>query len=251
MPISKIDHARACELIAQRIARREAGYIVTPNVDHVCRFHRDADFRQAYQQAFLLLPDGTPIVWASRLFGTPLPQKVSGSDLVPNLCALAEERGFSVFFLGGSPGAAEESATVLLKIHPRLRIAGIHCPPYGFEHEPEASRRAVEAVREASPDICLVALGSPKQELWMQRHHEESGAIVCIGVGAVFEFISRRVRRAPRWVQVRGGEWLWRLAQEPRRLWRRYLVDDLVFFRILWDEYRKQRAAAQRAHTSG
>lgn len=241
MHISKLSYEQVCDIICERIIRREPGYIATPNVDHVCNYHRIPSFREVYNGAFLLLPDGTPIVWASRLFGDPLPQKLSGSDMVPRLCALAAGHGFSVHFFGGTDGAAEETAQRMQQEFPSLKVAGWYCPPFGFEKDPQESRKAVEAVRAAQPDICFVALGSPKQEFWMHRYHQESSAIVCLGIGGAFEFVSGRVRRAPAWVQATGLEWLWRLAHEPRRLWRRYLIDDLVFFKLLWGEYRKRR----------
>ncbi|MBI2432324.1 MAG: WecB/TagA/CpsF family glycosyltransferase [Candidatus Hydrogenedentes bacterium] len=250
IPISRISFSGVCQAIHDRIERRDPGYIVTPNVDHVCTYHRNDDFRQAYTGAFLVLPDGTPIIWASWLFGRPLPQKLSGSDLVPALCGVAAEYGHSVFFFGGTRGAAERTVDKLKANYPGLRVAGIYWPPYGFEKDPDENQRAIDAVRVAQPDICFLALGSPKQEIWMARHYQDLGAIISIGVGGAFELVSGKVRRAPNWVQEIGFEWLWRLAHEPRRLWHRYLVDDLVFFKLLWEEYRRRRAAPS-THISG
>lgn len=246
MAISNVTFEEVCGRIAQRVARRDPGFVVTPNVNHVCLNHRDPAFREAYREAFLALPDGKPVMWASRLFGVPLQQKLSGSDMVPRLTRFAAGRGFSVFFFGGSPGTAERAAEILQRENPGLRVAGCHFPPFGFETDPELSAAAVEAVRAAAPDICFVALGSPKQELWMRDRHRECGVPVCIGVGASFDFISGRIRRAPRWLQEIGFEWLWRLIMEPRRLWRRYLVEDSFFLLLLWREYfaqRRRRAA--------
>jgi N-acetylglucosaminyldiphosphoundecaprenol N-acetyl-beta-D-mannosaminyltransferase len=241
MDISRIDFEGVAAMVDARIASREPGYIVTPNVDHVCLFHREPELRAAYAEASLVLPDGTPIIWASHLLGSPLPQKLSGSDLVPGLCKVAAERGYSVFFLGGTEGAAEESAAKLCKKWPALNVAGVHWPPYGFERDPAQNAETVAVLQAARPDICFVAFGTPKQELWLHRHYQELGIPVCIGVGGSFELVSGRVARAPRMVQSMGLEWLWRLAHEPRRLWRRYLVDDLVFFKLFWHEFRRRR----------
>lgn len=246
IPISNVTFEQVCNLIAQRIAVREPGYIVTPNVNHVCLCHRDADFRDTYLQSFLSLPDGVPIIWASRLFGIPLVEKLSGSDMVPKLSRFAAERSFSVFFLGGMPGTAERTAELLSDRNPGLRVAGCYCPPFGFEKDPAAKQAAMEAVRVSGADICFVALGSPKQEIFMRDTCHRAGVPIMIGVGASFDFISGRVRRAPGWMQQLGLEWVWRLAMEPRRLWKRYLLQDTMFFRLLWNEYfvqRRRRAA--------
>ena len=234
--MTSLDFAGVCVRIAERIRARQPGFIVTPNVNHVCSCARDPRFHAAYLRAFLALPDGMPIILASRLLGTPLRQKLSGSDMVPALCGFAAREGFSVFFLGGTPGTAARTAEIMAERNPGLFVAGHYCPDYGFEHNPQQLADTLEAVRVAKPDLCFVALGSPKQEIWMDEHYVDAGAIVYMGVGATFDFISGRVRRAPRLAQQLGFEWLWRIAMEPRRLWRRYLVEDMLFLRIFGRE---------------
>lgn len=243
--MSSLGFEGVCARIAERIRQWQPGFIVTPNVNHVCTCERDARFRATYERAFLALPDGMPIILASRLLGTPLRQKLSGSDMLPALCGFAAREGFSVFFLGGTPGTAERTAEIMRDRNPGLRVAGHYCPDYGFEHDPAKLEATLGAVRAAQPDICFVALGSPKQEIWMDDHHADGGACIYMGVGATFDFISGRVRRAPRWVQMTGFEWLWRIAMEPRRLWRRYLVEDMVFFRIFGRELLARRRRAR------
>lgn len=239
--ITNLTFGDVCDRLRNHIDADRRGFIVTPNVNHVCLCYRNATFRDAYKDAFLALPDGIPILWASRLFGVPLKAKLSGSDMVPKLCAFAAENGYSVFFFGGAEGTADKSAQIMKERHPNLIVAGTACPPFGFEKDPAKLDAAIQEVRDAAPGICFVALGSPKQELFMQRHFQQMGANVSIGIGAAFDFISGRVKRAPLWMQHAGLEWLWRLMQEPRRLWRRYLVEDLVFFKLLWREFRRQR----------
>jgi N-acetylglucosaminyldiphosphoundecaprenol N-acetyl-beta-D-mannosaminyltransferase len=205
------------------------GWIATPNVDHLRRVGRDPSFAALCARADLAVPDGMPLVWASRLQGTPLPERVAGSDLVWRLSAAAAERGRSVFLLGGAPGTAEGAANVLRVHYPGLRVAGTHCPSPGFEGDEQAVALLVDALRVAGPDIVYVALGTPKGEWLIERHRETLPRSWWVPVGISFSFVTGAVRRAPRWMQRAGLEWLHRLAQEPRRLVRRYIVDDMPF----------------------
>ena len=241
--IDNVSREEVFAIIDRRIAERKPGYVVTPNVDHVRRNYEDPMFRKAYRRSFLVVPDGMPVMWASRLLGTPLREKISGSDLVVWLSEHAAERGHSVFLFGAAPGVADGAAHRLRRRFPKLRIAGTYSPPFGFHKSPEANAEAVGRIREAQPDICLLALGSPKQEVWMSEHCEACGAPVMVGVGAGLDFVAGRAKRAPRWIQRIGFEWAWRLCHEPRRLWRRYLVDDRLFFRLLWRELRRRRSS--------
>ncbi len=238
IPFSNVSLDEFCAAIRTRISNGNPGFVVTPNVDHVCRYHRDAAFRSAYANAFLIVPDGVPLLWSARLLGRPLREKLSGSDLVLEVCAYAAAQNLSVFFLGGRPGAADGTATKLLDDYPDLRVAGTFAPPEGFEQSAAANEAVVQTLREANTDICFVALGSPKQELWMHANLEASGVGVMLGIGAGLDFAAGLVKRAPRPVQRMGLEWLWRLTLEPRRLWRRYLVYDLLFFTLMWREWR-------------
>ncbi len=212
--------------------------IVTPNVDHLVKLQKDAHFRHVYRIASLALPDGQLVIWASRFLGTPLSHKVSGSDLLPRLCRHAAARGHTLFFLGGRPGAAMLAARKLQEQNPTLVIAGIYCPPYGFEHDARENGKIIRMIRDARPDIVLVGLGAPKQEKWVSAHMTEYDAPVSIGIGASFEFASETIRRAPRWMQSAGLEWMCRLIREPRRLWKRYLVDDMAFFHLVLKQKR-------------
>lgn len=230
-----------CDFVDARVLQRAPAYVVTPNVDHLCRLTRDTAFRDAYGGASLVLADGAPILWFSRLLGRPLREKLSGSDLVPRLSAYAAAKGYRVFFFGAGPGVAEEAAARLTARYPGLPVVGAVSPPMGFYDDPVEAQAMAESVRRAEADICFVALGAPHQELWMSRYHQAAGVPVMIGIGAGLDFVAGRVRRAPRWVQRAGLEWLWRLCREPRRLWRRYLIDDSYFLVLLWREFQKAR----------
>lgn len=219
--------------VDELVRAKSPAYIVTPNVDHVMKLQRDPVFRRIYEGAAAVFADGMPLLWAAKLFGSPLKEKVSGSDLFPDICALAAEKGYKVFFLGGRPGAADKAAEVMRVRYPRLAVAGTYCPPLGFEKDEAENAKIIRLVRESGADILFVGLGAPKQEKWIYAHHRECAVPVSIGIGVTFEFAAGMVRRSPAWMQRAGLEWLWRLFMEPRRLWRRYLVDDMAFFWLL------------------
>ncbi len=240
IPFCSLTFEEVCACVAERVRQREPGFIVTPNVDHVCLFQRDLYFREAYLDAFLVLTDGMPIVWASRLLRRPLAQKLSGSDLVPQLSAFAAREGLSIFLLGAMEGVGEVAAETLQRRCPGLRIAGAYSPPLSFEGDPRTNEETIRRLNEAKPDICFVALGSPRQEIWMHRNYKAAGVPIMLGIGAGLDFMAGRVKRAPVWMQNAGMEWMWRLGLEPRRLWRRYLVEDLLFFRLFWMEVLKR-----------
>jgi len=247
---SRITFSEVCAFVTGCIETCSPTYIVTPNVDHICQLQRNPDFQEAYAHAGLVLADGTAVLWAARLCGRPLPEKLSGSDLVPRLSAFAAAHDYSVFLLGAAPGVAAQAAERLRNLFPTLRVAGVYSPPFGFARDERLNAETVEIVRRASPDICFVALSAPQQEIWMHRNYRASGARVMIGVGAGIDFVAGVQKRAPEWVQRAGGEWLWRLMHEPRRLWRRYLVEDIRFMPILWREFRRQRFQKRGKSTS-
>jgi N-acetylglucosaminyldiphosphoundecaprenol N-acetyl-beta-D-mannosaminyltransferase len=225
--------AEALARIEALVRARRPAYVVTPNVDHVVRCRRDPEYADIVRAADLVLVDGQPLVWLARLAGRRLRERVAGSDLFPRLCAHAAAAGLRVFFMGGEPGVADEARRVLSARYPGLQVVGTHCPPMGFERDPAANAAAVAAVRAARPDIVFVGLGSPKQERWIVAHQAEYGPAVSLGVGISFSFVTGHVRRAPRWMQRCGLEWFHRLCMEPRRLWRRYLVNGWGFLPLV------------------
>jgi N-acetylglucosaminyldiphosphoundecaprenol N-acetyl-beta-D-mannosaminyltransferase len=215
--------------ILGELEARRGGYVVTPNLDHLRRLQSDEEFRSLYEGASLVVADGMPLVWASRLQGTPLPQRVAGSSLIEPLALASAERGKSLFLLGGAAGAADGAAEALRRLHPAMRIAGNYGAAVGFDQDPRQMRRLIDALYKADPDIVLVALGSPKQErlIGQLRHHLPRAW--WLGIGISFSFLAGQVARAPRWMQRSGLEWAHRLCQEPKRLARRYLIDGLPF----------------------
>ncbi len=238
--VDEVTFAGALDAIGTLVEARHGGYVLTPNVDHVVLAEVEPALKAAYAEAALSLADGMPILWASRLLGRPLPAKVSGSDLVEPLLALAASRGWSVYLLGGAPGVGEKAAAVLRARLPALRIAGVDAPRIAAPDDAEAAA-AADRIRAAHPDLVLVALGCPKQELWIHHHAARLGPAVALGIGASLDFVAGVVRRAPRWVSRLGLEWFYRLVHEPRRLWRRYLVRDPKFLGIVWRQLRARR----------
>jgi N-acetylglucosaminyldiphosphoundecaprenol N-acetyl-beta-D-mannosaminyltransferase len=234
-----LDAAVTCIIDFLRAGVR--GYIVTPNVDHVLRSRREQPFREAYRQATLCLADGMPLVWASRLLGQPLAGRVAGADLVPALCQAAARAGHTVFFLGGQGDVAARAAERLATAIAGLLVAGTYAPPDRFGDEAESTDAAVEAVNRARPVVLFVGLGSPKQELWVHQNWDRLACAVAVCCGAAIDYAARVRPRAPAWMQRAGLEWLWRLAHEPRRLWRRYLVEDVAFLGIFLKEWWRLR----------
>lgn len=204
-------------------------YIVTPNAHHLVMLQRDEYFRKIYGQAFLSVPDGVPLLWAARLLGTPLRGRVNGTDLLETLCESADEKGLKVFFLGGRPGAAKLAAETLGQRLPRLHIAGVYCPPYGFENDLIELAKIRSEVKTAAPHILFVGLGAPKQEKWIYENYQELEVPISVGIGVSFELVAGVVKRAPVVMQKLGLEWLFRLLMEPQRLWKRYILGNILF----------------------
>lgn len=230
--IDALTFAAALEQIERLVAAGEGGSVFTPNVDHVVTAEDDEEFRRAYDAASLSLADGQPLIWASRLLGTPLPEKVSGSDLVWPLVQRAASRGWRVYLLGGAPGVAAAAAR-RMETELGVCVAGVDVPEIDVASPDPAGVAAAERVRAARPHLVLVALGAPKQERWIHRNLERMRPSVVLGVGAALDFVAGRVRRAPRWMSRAGLEWLHRLARGPRRLAKRYLLKDPRILAIL------------------
>jgi len=218
-------------IINAAVARRKA-LVVTPNVDHVVMLHRDREMRAIYESAEFLFADGMPLVWLSKLLpGPALPERVTGADLLVRICELAPSSGLRLFFLGGLRGVARQAAVRLMGRIPGLNVVGTYCPPFGFETDEEETERIIKQCNARRPDLLFVGVGAPKQEKWSVRNMArlDVGPIICCG--ASFDFPAGIISRAPVLLQRSGLEWLWRLFQEPRRLWKRYLLRDPAFVR--------------------
>lgn len=219
-------------------------YVVTPNVDHAVMYQHDSRLRDAYTDASMVVADGAPLIAVSRLLRKALPERVAGSDLAPAVIAAADEaaaaggRRLRLFLLGAGPGVADRAAFKIGQRWSGVDPVGTYCPPIGFEQDSAENEKILAAISAAKPDVVLIGLGAPKQELWTSRFHERIDARVALCVGATIDFLAGEKARAPEWVQRCGLEWAHRLASEPRRLAARYARDAWEFPQLVWGEYR-------------
>jgi exopolysaccharide biosynthesis WecB/TagA/CpsF family protein len=242
--IDNVTAAEAVDRVSVLLENGSQHYVTTPNTDHVVRLQKDTALRQAHAEASLVLADGWPVVQACRILGRPLKGRVTGADLLPSVCEMGAKSGRSLYILGGMDGVAERAAHNLRARYPGLRIAGTYSPPFGFERDADECRRIAERIDRARPDILAIGLGCPKQELWIAKHRHEMQFGVALCIGAAIDFAAGNLSRAPQWMQHNGLEWLYRLAQEPGRLWKRYLVDDMAFARVVAREWFNRRKSA-------
>lgn len=225
------------------IGAHNGGFVVTPNVDHVCLVDDNDELRSIYARADLVLTDGQPLVWLARALRTPVPEKVSGSDLTMPLLRALHQAGHSVFLLGATEGVCRDLCTKLAELLPGLRIVGTSSPLFDPAGDDSEFVAAIDAANAARPDLLLLALGSPKQEIALGRYVDRYRPMVAVGVGATFDFLVGKQLRAPKWMSDAGLEWAFRLVHDPRRLWRRYLVDDRKFAGIAWRSWRSRSSA--------
>jgi N-acetylglucosaminyldiphosphoundecaprenol N-acetyl-beta-D-mannosaminyltransferase len=228
-------------------------FVVTPNTDHAVLYQQNADLRAAYADAAMVLADGAPLVAAANFFGKTLPERVAGSDLVPQLFesasnnarglgSAAGEKNLRVFLLGAAPGIAAEAGQRIEARWPNVKVVGVYSPPMGFDNDPAENAKIFAAMSDVSPDLVIVGLGAPRQELWVHQHQRELPAKAAICAGATIDFLAGHKRRSPMWMRRVGLEWLHRLCSEPRRLATRYARDAWVFPQLLWGEWRRSGA---------
>ena len=205
-------------------------YVCTANLDHLALCEKDAEFREIYRRADLVLADGMPVVWLSQphIMGS-LHARVAGSDLFFELARASASHGLRLFFLGGSPGSADKAAEAVQVLYPKALICGTYCPSFDDFNTDEEQAKIAACIKEAAPHILLVGLGAPKQEKWIAQYKNAVNVPVSIGVGGSFEMAGGIIRRAPVWMQKSGLEWSYRLVQEPKRLWHRYVGRDMPY----------------------
>lgn len=239
--ISAITMSQAVDQIAGWIDKREHQYVSVCVAHTIMECQQNEQMRHAINHAGLATPDGMPLVWLSRWWQKQAQvERVYGPDLMLALCQCSIERGYTHYFYGGAAGVPELLAQKLQQRFPRLRVAGSYSPPFRTL-TPAEDAQVIQQINQATPDIVWVGLGTPKQDLWMAAHRNQLTAPVLIGVGAAFDFHTGRLPQAPRWMQSNGLEWLFRLWQEPRRLWYRYLIYNPLFIALVAAQFLKLR----------
>jgi N-acetylglucosaminyldiphosphoundecaprenol N-acetyl-beta-D-mannosaminyltransferase len=229
LPIDPLTETQVVECVREAWREGRGGWIATPNVDHMWAAASDRRLGDLIRGADLSVADGAPVVWAGRLSGRWLPQRVAGADLLWSLSAAAAQDGRTVYLLGGETGVPEKAADALRAACPGLQVVGTCSPPLGFDRDPEEFGRCREDLRVTRPDVVFVGLGFPKQELLIEKFADVLPGTWWLGCGAALPFAAGTLARAPRWMRGLGLEWLFRLLSEPRRLFRRYVVHDLPF----------------------
>lgn len=218
--------------IDKLIQKKNCSYVVTPNVDHIVRLEKDEELQKVYKNASLILTDGKPLIWISEWYKTPIKEKISGSDLFPRVCQLAANKNYTMYLLGAAEGVADTATRNLMKKYPGLNIVGTYSPPFGFEKNEQEMNKIKTQIQEVHPDILIVGLGCPKQEKFMYYHCKELGVPISFGLGASIDFEAGNIKRAPKWMSNHGLEWLYRFSKEPKRLFKRYFVDDLKIIQV-------------------
>lgn len=232
--VDNISMDEAIRKIENKISKREKSYVVAVNVDVAVKIENDAELKSIIDNADIALVDGKPLIWISKIHKKAIKHKISGSDLVPKLCEISAIKGYSLFILGGKDGVAELAKKNIEKEYHNVKIVGTYSPVPGFERDNEELTRINCMINEVKPDILIVCLGCPKQEKWISNNYTKYDACVSICAGATVDFMAGSIKRAPKWMSNCGLEWLYRFMQEPRRLFKRYFIDDFKVFKLIW-----------------
>lgn len=208
-------------------------YVVAINVDVVMKIEKDSYLKQITDEADMVLVDGKPLIWISKWHKRPVKEKISGSDLVPLLCENAAQKEYSVFIIGGKDGIAEQAKKNLQKTYSGINIVGTYSPPLGFEKSSTELAKINDIISVAKPNILIACFGCPKQEKWIYENYQKYDANISICAGATVDFLAGNVNRAPHWMSEYGLEWFYRFLQEPKRMFKRYFVDDIKIVKLI------------------
>lgn len=231
--IDNLTMNEALQAIDTLIQQNKNAYVVTPNIDHIVQLEAGGEICEIYKNADLILTDGKPLLWIAKWYGTPIKEKISGSDLFPLLCKMAAKKGYTMFFLGAAKGVAAKAAENLIKRYPGLNVVGTYSPPFGFEKDQTEMKKIQTLIKTANPHILIVALGCPKQEKFIFYNREKLGVPISLGLGASLDFEAGKIKRAPKWMADHGLEWLFRITQDPKRMIKRYFINDRKIIRLI------------------
>lgn len=232
--INNLTMSETIDEIEKMIASKQKSYVVAINVDVVLKIENDPYLKKIVDEADMVLVDGKPLVWISKMYGKPLKAKISVSDLVPLLCDVSAEKDYKIFILGGKEGIAEQAKRKLIEKHPNIKIVGTYAPPFGFEKDENELNKINQMISNVHPDLLISCFGCPKQEKWIYENIGKYNAKVSICAGATVDFLAGNVKRAPRWMSDHGLEWFYRFLQEPRRMFKRYFIDDVKILKLIF-----------------
>ena len=242
----RVNMKDSIKLIEKFISDKKKHQVCVPNVYTTVLMQKDDELKKIHNSCSLTVTDGMPLVWVSRLYSKPIPERVAGPDLFQEFFKRTVQKGYSSFFLGSTPSSLKEMIRNLKEKYPSLKIAGIYSPPFMKEFPEEENQKMIKIINKAKPDILWVGMTAPKQEKWIARNLDKLDVPVSIGVGAAFDFIAGRAKRAPTWMQKISLEWFYRLCQEPERLWKRYLVGNTTFTWLVLKELVKLRILSKK-----
>ena len=231
--VNNVNMDEAIQAIEDMIASEKKSYIVAINVDVVMKIENDSYLKEITDKADMVLVDGQPLVWISKWHKHPVKAKISGSDLVPLLCEKAAKKGYSMFIIGGKDGIAEKAKCNLEKDYPGIKIVGTYAPPFGFEKDEKELTKINEMISNAHTDLLIACFGCPKLEKWIYENYQKYDAKVSVCAGATVDFLAGNVNRAPKWMSEHGLEWFYRFTQEPKRMFKRYFVDDVKIIKLI------------------
>lgn len=232
--VNNVTLEETVECIEKLIIEKKKSYIVPINVDVVMKIEKDKYLKEIADNADMVLVDGQPLVWVSKWHKKPVKAKISGSDLVPYLCKVAAKKNYSIFIIGGKEGIAEKAANKIRMDLPEINIVGTYAPPFGFEKNEEELAKINKMISDVHPDLLITCFGCPKQEKFIYENYQKYNALVSICAGATVDFLAGNVKRAPKWMSDHGLEWLYRFFQEPKRLFKRYFIDDVKILKLVW-----------------
>lgn len=231
--VNNVDMKETVGAIETMIIDGGKHYVVAINVDVVMKIEEDSYLKKITDDADMVLVDGKPLIWISKLHKRPVKAKISGSDLVPILCKVAAKKGYSIFIIGGKDGIADQAKKKLEEKHPEIKVVGAYAPPFGFEKDEKELDKINEMITEVHPDLLIACFGCPKQEKWIYENYQKYDAKVSVCAGATVDFLAGNVSRAPKWMSEHGFEWFYRFLQEPKRMFKRYFIDDVKILKLV------------------
>jgi N-acetylglucosaminyldiphosphoundecaprenol N-acetyl-beta-D-mannosaminyltransferase len=246
--ITKLDLSETLKFMADAIHKDQQLRICVTPVNCLLWAQHDSALRNLYNTADICTADGVPLIWASKILGNPISGRVTGLDLLPEFAKVAAEKGFTFFFLGAGDGVAERLKQKLEKQNPDLNVVGTYSPPYAKKFSDEENQKMVDMINEVKPNVLWVSLTAPKQDYWIYEHFDKLDVNIAIGVGAAFDVVVGDIQRSPEWMQNYGLEWFYRLMKEPKRLYRRYLIEAPQFIPLVFAQAFRERILGKKTN---